>query len=110
LHAVRCRFFADGNDFPASLSVGGLLDPLNCAATGRVGRIPIRASGEVQASVAIDVVHCETDVVLFGQAFRDDMFLPIGVRQPQKTVLVCDHNIQPVVAVHIHELDGITNS
>ena len=103
-------FGSDGEHLPAFGQILWLAQPLQGASRLGVRRHPLRSQRQVQPSVAINIVRCHTDVVLFGKAIHDDVLLPGGIFKPNSLRGIDGNDVGLPVAVDVGYRDGITNA
>ena len=80
------------------------------AARGGVARVPARAQRDLDASVAVDVVRGDGDVVPWHGAVHDDVPLPDGVLEPRQLRRVDRHDVGPAVGVDVGDPNRVDHA
>lgn len=76
---------------------------------GGVAGVPLATDGDFAFAVAVGVAGGDADVVTFGEVLGDDVFFPGRGLIPLDRLLVGEHDVVFAVAVHVGDLDAVTD-
>ena len=75
-----------------------------------VSRIPLATDGELGFSVSVDVASSHADMISLSEMSANLVFFPTRILIPSHFVLVHQHNVGLAVAIHVGELQAVTDA